>query len=342
MLLALLPVAGLLALAVWWPAFLPDRQAGQQADQQTAAAIAREAAAEAVTIAPHRALYDLHLADVKSDSGINNAGGQLLFVWGDSCDGWTIEQRLNLAFSYTEGGRQHIQTSLASWEAKDGSDFRFSVRRNVNGKQKEQFEGKAELAANGSGTAHYTLPSGHTVNLAPKTLFPTVHTLQILRAAKAGKTMLTRDVFDGADETGENQITAFIGAPKDVPAPAGLQAAAPQPVGPQSGAASLDHGRGWPVHMAFFAPLDETGGKTAGKTVGDMSGDMAGDTAGDMAGKSSDSADKQEESEAGLPDYEMSMTLLENGVAHDLVIDYGDFTVNATLRAIEPLPQPRC
>ena len=290
LIVSLLLTAALLVLGIWaWPDAAPE--------QETAAVIAREAAAESITITPHRALYDLHLADVKSDSGINNAGGQLLFIWGDSCDGWTIEQRLNLAFSYTEGGRQRIQTSLASWEAKDGSDFRFSVRRNVNGKQKEEFEGKAQLASDGSGTAHYTMPNGHTVDLAPKTLFPTVHTLQILRAAKAGKTMLTREVFDGADESGQNQITAFIGAQKDVPAAA------------DEAANALNHGRGWPVHMAFFAP------------------------------KTDDNADT---SEAGLPDYEMSMTLLETGVAHDLVIDYGDFTVNATLRAVEPLPQPSC
>lgn len=300
LLLSLLLLTGLLAVGMylWTP---------QPAREDSGPAIARAAVAEGIKIAPHRALYDLHLADVKNDSGINNAGGQLLFTWGDACDGWTIEQRLDLAFSYTEGGRQRIQTSLASWEAKTGDSFRFSVRRLVNGQQKEVFEGKAQLARDGSGQALYTQPEAKTVQLKPDTLFPTVHTLQLLRRARAatdsgakdGTAIFTRNVFDGADAEGQNEITAFIGKPLEITAgdDAKLQ---------------LANGRGWPMHLAFFAP----------------------EVSKDESAKAADGS--------GMPDYEMSMTLMENGVAHDLVIDYGDFTVNATLRAIEPLPAPQC
>lgn len=42
------------------------------------------------------------------------------------------------------------------------------------------------------------------------------------------------------------------------------------------------------------------------------------------------------------PDYEISMVLLENGIARDMVIDYGDYAIRARLDDIEPLAKPGC
>jgi hypothetical protein len=48
------------------------------------------------------------------------------------------------------------------------------------------------------------------------------------------------------------------------------------------------------------------------------------------------------ETETGEPDYEMNLTLLKNGVARDMQLDYGDFSVSGTLTNIEPLPAGNC
>jgi hypothetical protein len=45
---------------------------------------------------------------------------------------------------------------------------------------------------------------------------------------------------------------------------------------------------------------------------------------------------------AEKPDYELSMVLLDNGVSRDMVIDYGDYAIRATLDDIEALPKPGC
>ncbi|CAK0751747.1 DUF1849 family protein [uncultured Gammaproteobacteria bacterium] len=47
-------------------------------------------------------------------------------------------------------------------------------------------------------------------------------------------------------------------------------------------------------------------------------------------------------SELSSPEYEMSMTLLRNGIAESMKIDYGDFTVQAVLDALEMLPASGC
>ncbi len=42
------------------------------------------------------------------------------------------------------------------------------------------------------------------------------------------------------------------------------------------------------------------------------------------------------------PDYTLGMRLLDNGVSSDMILDYGDYVVKATLRTIEALPKPGC
>lgn len=46
--------------------------------------------------------------------------------------------------------------------------------------------------------------------------------------------------------------------------------------------------------------------------------------------------------QAGQPEYEVSMDLLANGIARSMVLDYGDFALDAKLQRIEALPRPKC
>ena len=46
--------------------------------------------------------------------------------------------------------------------------------------------------------------------------------------------------------------------------------------------------------------------------------------------------------EATEPRYEQEMRLFENGVVDELLLDYGDFTLDATLVDLEALPAPGC
>ena len=47
-------------------------------------------------------------------------------------------------------------------------------------------------------------------------------------------------------------------------------------------------------------------------------------------------------SDSAQPEYEMSLRLLQNGIAESMQIDYGDFTINAVLDKIEALPKSGC
>ena len=48
------------------------------------------------------------------------------------------------------------------------------------------------------------------------------------------------------------------------------------------------------------------------------------------------------EEQQDTPDYEISYRLFENGVADDIVFDYGDYAIRATLVRLEVKPRDRC
>ena len=58
------------------------------------------------------------------------------------------------------------------------------------------------------------------------------------------------------------------------------------------------------------------------------------------AGTASDDSDAKDDSDQ--PEYEMTMTVHDNGVVSDYDYDYQDFSVHGQLQAIQSLPRPHC
>lgn len=247
-------------------------------------------AVPAANIQPHRALYAMSLQSSKSDSGVAAAQGEMAYQWGETCDGWTIEQRYNLTIAYTEADAVDIRSNFVTWESKDGLRYRFNQTETRNGKPDEEIRGSAALQGPGKGgVAAFEKPKPETMTLPPGALFPSAHTILLINQAEAGNNFLTRHVFDGATEENAVLVSAVIG-PR---------------IEPDANAAKLNPvlaRPGWRMRLAFF-PADQS---------------------------------KEQ------PDYELGMLLLDNGVSRDMVIDYGDYAIRATLKDIEPLPKPKC
>ncbi|HZB90248.1 MAG TPA: cell envelope integrity EipB family protein [Stellaceae bacterium] len=168
-------------------------------------------AARAVDIAPHRALYSLTLARTKSTGGVVAASGAMVYEWGETCDGWTVQQRFRLRLEYAEQDNVDVNSTLVSWESKDGLRYRFNERRVRNGELDEEIKGDAQLDGPGKGgTAEFTKPATVRLRLPAGTLFPTAHTLFLIERAKAGDQLVSRQVFDGATVENAAQITAVI------------------------------------------------------------------------------------------------------------------------------------
>ncbi len=194
-------------------------------------------------IAPHRALYSMTLGSTRGDSGVVDARGTMDYEWGETCDGWTIEQRYRLKMRYAEARDIDIASSLVTWESKDGLRYRFNQKQTRNGEVDQEIRGEARLDGPGKGgVAEFSKPDPQTLTLAPGVLFPSAHTILLIDKAKEGETLVSRLVFDGSAEENAVQVSAVIGSKV-----AGDPASA-------DGSPLLER-PGWRVRLAFF-PAD--------------------------------------------------------------------------------------
>ncbi len=243
-----------------------------------------------MSIVPHRAIYNMVLNAAKSGSSISDISGKMFFEWADACDGWAVQQHLQMHFVYTEGDESDVNSSVITWEAKDGKQYNFNVRRTTNGKETENYRGRALLTEKG-GIGKYSIPREKKEAVLPiDTLFPSSHTTLILQKAAQGEKLFMRRVFDGSDEEGSADISSFIGER--------INSISQTELTPELRSKPLLAHPAWPIRLAFFKP----------------------------------------ESETGEPDYEMNLTLQDNGVARYMQIDYGDFSINGILVDVEALP----
>jgi hypothetical protein len=255
----------------------------------TPAAEAGTLSRTAARIIPHRALYSMRLGKVRGGAGVVDAHGAMEYEWGETCRGWTIQQRYRLRMRYAESPDVEIQSNFVTWEAKDGTRYSFNDREMRNGKVTQNIRGTARLDGPGKGgVADFTRPRPHELKLPPGVLFPSAHTILLINDAEKGRRFVVRKVFDGSADEGASEVSAVIGPKLAAPA-----AAQPSP---------LLRRPGWNLRLAFF-PAD---------------------------------------SQAEEPDYELGMKLLDDGVSQAMVIDYGEYALDATLDDIEPLPKPHC
>jgi hypothetical protein len=198
--------------------------------------------AEGQRLLGHRAIYDLRLGESENGSGVAVADGRMVIEFTDTCDGYSLNQRLQMRLGDGEGGATVTDFRVANWEATDGKRFRFAVRHIVNGEEDEVFEGSAQLGPDGSGEAHYTKPEDTVKKLPAGTLFPSMHTIQLIRAAQASKPILAGRLFDGAGEELTYDVVGAIGRSGSV-MPVSLKG---------KGLDLLRDLQSWPVRIAFY------------------------------------------------------------------------------------------
>ena len=259
----------------------------------------------AIDVSPHRALYSMTLSNAKPHGGVVGATGTLAYKWGETCDGWTIEQRYKLNMEYEDDKPVEITSNFVTWESKDGLRYRFNERKTRNGEVEDEVRGDAMLGAGGKGgTADFAKPKPTQLELPPGTLFPTAHTLMLINKAEAGEIFIGAKVFDGASADGAVTVSAVIGPA--LPQPTPVAAGPTPPAATPAANAKLDplllDRKSWNIRMAFFPDDDK----------------------------------------AQDPDYELSMRLLNNGVSAEMNLDYGDFAMKAKLDELEALPKPAC
>jgi hypothetical protein len=200
--------------------------------------------ARPVLLAPHRAVYDLTLAESRGKQSLEAVRGRILYDFsGSACEGYTLQFRQVTQLDSGEGKTAISDLRTSNWEEGDGKSFRFASHNFLNNKASDAAEGKAERH---SENATVTLAKPETKTFeATNVVFPSDQMRRIIVAARAGKSLLELGVYDGSDN-GEkiyNTLTV-IGHPiKPGEAPTADSA---------NGQKALEGLTRWPITVSYF------------------------------------------------------------------------------------------
>ena len=204
--------------------------------------------AEDVTLAPHRAVYDLALKDASDRSGIRSLRGRIVYEFtGSSCEGYVSRYRFRTNVNMGQRELENDQRSTV-FESGDGKQFDFATQYFLNGQQEQDLSGSASQQDDGV-AVKLTRPDEREIALE-KAMFMNEHLKTIISKARDGERVLAAKVFDGSADGDELvDTTAIMG--KEKPAGNAFEGE------PDAVADQFAGTTGWPVSVSYFKPVDE-------------------------------------------------------------------------------------
>lgn len=178
-----------------------------------AAAVESQAQAGSIQLAPHRAVYDMKLADSQQQSGIAGLSGRMVYEFsGNACEGYSVSFRFVTEFRDVNGGSQVTDLQTTSFEEPGAESYQFLSKTFVDRKLVESSRGLARLES-GLKSVDLKEPAEKSLEIGSDVQFPTEHLIGILKTARTGGHFTASDIYDGA-ETGDKVFatTAVIGA----------------------------------------------------------------------------------------------------------------------------------
>ncbi len=174
------------------------------------------APSEPAKLIPHRAVYEMSMGEAKQSAGISGLRGRMVFEFsGSPCEGYTLNMRLVTQILDQRGQTTVSDLRSSTWESGEGKRFRFNSSQYFNQTLKEVTSGDAQRKKSQSVVdVKIRKPKRKSLELPEKVLFPTEHSLAVLRAAERGDKILQAPVYDGSED-GQKlyTTTTFIGKP---------------------------------------------------------------------------------------------------------------------------------
>ena len=157
------------------------------------------APADVVTLAPHRAFYDLKLARSNGNRGISSVHGRILYDFsGSACDGYALNFRQVTELDSGEGKVALSDLRTSTWEEGEGKSFRFTSENYMDDQKISQVDGQADRAKSDV-AVKLNKPESKNFD-AGVVVFPTEHMRLLIEAAHAGKSLLEVAVYDGSEQ----------------------------------------------------------------------------------------------------------------------------------------------
>ncbi|MEM1377418.1 MAG: cell envelope integrity EipB family protein [Pseudomonadota bacterium] len=157
---------------------------------------------------PHRAVYDVELETATERSGISAMRGRMVYEFrGAECEGYTTNFRFVTQIT-SRGTSRVTDQQTTTFEAGDGSSFRFVTKTFVDDVADRSTEGSAQRTDEAV-IVELDEPEEGTMELSPA-LFPTAHLLNLLERAEAGERFYEQPIFDGSDEASQVMTTSVV------------------------------------------------------------------------------------------------------------------------------------
>jgi hypothetical protein len=208
-----------------------------------------QAAGQSVVLAPHRAVYEMTLAEARGGAGVTQVTGRMVYeLTGSACEGYTQNMRFVTSMTNQSGAATVSDLRSSSWEDASGKRFRFSSSQFRDDKPTEATAGDATRAPTGNDVkVELTKPAKKDLSLRMGVYFPIQHSIALLEAARAGKAIFRANLFDGS-EKGEKvyDTVSFIGRVQ----PAGGNRRLPA----VKDGDRLNQLPAWPVSIGYFEP----------------------------------------------------------------------------------------
>lgn len=189
-------------------------------------------------IAPHRAIYEVTLAE--ATASVDDVQGLLSVELSRSCDQWTYSQRFELRLMQDGEEPSGFSFQLAAWESLDGKTYGFRSTTTEGEGPGVAIVGRASVNADGKASAWYTEPAAFDRPLPNGTLFPVGWLKAGLKASAEGVGRFRGHVFMGAAPDEPLRVNSIIVAAK--------------PIDPADASSPLLMGARWRHLSAFFTP----------------------------------------------------------------------------------------
>jgi EipB-like len=218
----------------------------------SAPAVAQKAEVE---LAPHRAIYDLKLAETRGRRQLSAVQGRIVYDFsGNSCEGYALQFRQVTELDNGEGKVVVSDLRSATWEEGAAKNYRFNFQNYLSQRLVDSVDGRAERNAQAIAIS-LAQPEKKQFDVDQATVFPTEHIRRIVIAARAGQTVLELPLYDGS-ETGEKLYNTLTVIGREIP---------PGERKPDDAAASHPEFatlKRWPVTISYFDHAKQGGEQT--------------------------------------------------------------------------------
>lgn len=176
-------------------------------------ALALGGTAQAASLAPHRAIYELSLLRASEGASLQTASGRLAYeIDGSSCDGFTVNFRMATRYRPAEGAATLIDTMTTTFESGDARELRHHSKETVNGSVRENVRLRmSRPSASAEGTGDLSSKPGESFSVPAGAMLPMQHQFRLIELGEAGGGRDSSVLFDGSDGATSYRAISFVG-----------------------------------------------------------------------------------------------------------------------------------